>query len=158
MLASLAKGTSIVKNILISDDTFTTIEACRALGVDIAENSDELTITGQGLHGLKEPEGPLHMRDSGTSMRLLLGILAGQPFAVTLTADESLSNRPMRRVTEPLSMMGAEFEGEDNANYAPITVIGGKLKAIKYPSQSLWIAWATSTKTMSCWPVPRMRS
>jgi len=135
MLASLAKGTSIVKNILLSDDTLTTIEACRALGVDIAENSNELTITGQGLHGLKEPEAPLYMRNSGTSMRLLLGILAGQPFAVTLMADEGLSNRPMRRVTEPLSMMGAEFEGEENANYAPITVIGGKLKAITYMSK-----------------------
>lgn len=135
MLASLAKGTSIVKNILLSDDTLTTIEACRALGVDIAENSNELTITGQGLHGLKEPEAPLYMHNSGTSMRLLLGILAGQPFAVTLMADEGLSNRPMRRVTEPLGMMGAEFEGEDNANYAPITVIGGKLKAITYMSK-----------------------
>lgn len=135
MLASLANGTSIVKNILHSEDTITTIEAFRALGVDIKENTDELTITGQGLYGLKEPEGPIFMRNSGTSMRLLLGILAGQPFAVTLTADEGLSKRPMRRVTEPLSMMGAKFEGEDGADYAPITVIGGKLKAINYVSK-----------------------
>jgi len=135
MLASLASGTSVIKNILHSDDTLTTIEAFRALGVDIAENLNEITITGQGLNGLKEPEGPLFMRNSGTSMRLLLGILAGQTFATTLTADEGLSNRPMRRVTEPLSMMGAEFEGKENANYAPITVIGGKLKAITYMSK-----------------------
>lgn len=135
MLASLANGTSIIKNILRSEDTLTTIEAFRALGVDIQENTNEITITGQGLYGLKEPEGPLFMRNSGTSMRLLLGILAGQPFAVTLTADEGLSKRPMRRVTEPLSMMGAKFEGEDGADYAPITVIGGKLKAINYVSK-----------------------
>ncbi|MDD4879856.1 MAG: 3-phosphoshikimate 1-carboxyvinyltransferase [Candidatus Omnitrophica bacterium] len=135
MLASLANGTSVIKNILQSDDTLTTMEAFRALGVDIAENFNELTITGQGLYGLKEPEGPLYMRNSGTSMRLLLGILAGQAFCATLTADESLSNRPMKRVTEPLSLMGAEFEGEDNANYAPITVIGKKLKAITYMSK-----------------------
>lgn len=135
MLASLASGTSVIKNILHSDDTLATIEAFRALGVDIVENFNELTITGQGLNGLKEPEGPLFMRNSGTSMRLLLGILSGQTFATTLTADEGLSNRPMRRVTEPLSMMGAKFEGEENANYAPITVIGKKLKAITYMSK-----------------------
>lgn len=135
MIASLASGTSIIKNILHSDDTLTTIEAFRALGVDIRENSNEVTVIGQGLNGLMEPGEPLFMRNSGTSMRLLLGILAGQPFTTTLTADEGLSKRPMRRVTEPLSMMGAKFEGEDNANYAPITVIGGKLKAIKYMSE-----------------------
>lgn len=135
MLASLANGTSLIRNILYSDDTATTIEAFRALGVDIKENPNEVTVTGHGLSGLKEPEGPLFMRNSGTSMRLLLGILAGQPFATTLTADKGLSKRPMRRVTEPLSMMGAKFEGEDNANYAPITVTGGKLKAINYVSE-----------------------
>ena len=135
MIASLACGTSVIRNFLHSDDTLTTIEAFRALGVDIKENPNEIAITGGGINGLKEPEDALYMRGSGTSMRLLLGILAGQPFNTTLTADESLSKRPMRRVTEPLSKMGAKFEGEDNANYAPITVIGGKLRSLNYLSR-----------------------
>ena len=134
MLASLASGTSVIRNILHSDDTLTTIEAFRALGIDIKENPDEITIIGRGPNGLKEPAGPLFMRNSGTSMRLLLGILAGQPFAATLTADKGLATRPMRRVTEPLSTMGAKFEGRNNADYAPITVRGGKLKPIDYVS------------------------
>ncbi len=134
MLASLANGTSVIKNILHSDDTLTTIEAFRALGIDIKESPDEITIIGLGIKGLKEPSGPIFMRNSGTSMRLLLGILAGQPFAATLTADKGLAARPMRRVTEPLSLMGAKFEGKNNADYAPITVRGGKLKPIDYVS------------------------
>jgi len=134
MLGSLSNGTSIVRNILHSDDTLTTIEAFRALGADIREYPDRIVITGRGLLGLKKPAGPLFMRDSGTSMRILLGILSGQPFEVTLTADKGLSKRPMRRVTEPLSMMGAKFEGKDNADYAPITVRGGKLNPIDYAS------------------------
>ena len=134
MLASLASGTSVIKNILHSDDTLTTIEAFRALGIDIKESPDEITIIGRGLNGLEEPTRPIFMRNSGTSMRLLLGILAGQPFAATLTADKGLAARPMRRVTEPLSMMGAKFEGKNNADYAPITVRGGKLKPIDYVS------------------------
>ncbi len=134
MLASLANGTSVIKNILHSDDTLTTIEAFRALGIDIKESPDEITIIGRGLNGLEEPTRPIFMRNSGTSMRLLLGILAGQPFAATLTADKGLAARPMRRVTEPLSMMGAKFEGKNNADYAPITVRGGKLKPIDYVS------------------------
>ena len=135
MLASLASGTSVIRNILHSDDTLTTIEAFRALGVEIEENPKEIIIIGRGLFGLKEPDGPLFMRNSGTTMRLLLGVLAGQPFETTLTADEGLSKRPMRRVTEPLSMMGAKFEGEEDANYAPIKIRGGKLKAITYMSK-----------------------
>ncbi|MFA5338897.1 MAG: 3-phosphoshikimate 1-carboxyvinyltransferase [Candidatus Omnitrophota bacterium] len=134
MLASLANGTSVIKNILHSDDTLTTIEAFRALGIDIKESPDEITIIGRGIKGLKEPAAPIFMRNSGTSMRLLLGILAGQPFAATLTADKGLAARPMRRVTEPLSMMGAKFEGKNNADYAPITVRGGKLNPIDYVS------------------------
>lgn len=135
MLASLASGTSVIRNILHSDDTLTTIEAFRALGVEIEENPKEIIIIGRGLSGLKEPDGPLFMRNSGTTMRLLLGVLAGQPFETTLTADEGLSKRPMRRVIEPLSMMGAKFEGEEDANYAPIKIRGGKLKAITYMSK-----------------------
>jgi 3-phosphoshikimate 1-carboxyvinyltransferase len=134
MVASLASGTTVIKNILRSDDTLATIEALRALGVGIEESADEIAVTGLGLSGFKKPAGPVFMRDSGTSMRIMLGILAGQPFDTVLTAGKGLSKRPMRRVTEPLGMMGGRFEGKDNANFAPITVRGGKLNPIDYVS------------------------
>lgn len=134
MVASLASGTTVIKNILRSDDTLTTIEALRVLGVGIKESADEIAVTGLGLSGFKKPDSPIFMRDSGTSMRIMLGILSGQPFDTVLTAGKGLSKRPMRRVTEPLGMMGARFEGKDNANFAPITVRGGKLKPIDYVS------------------------
>ncbi len=135
IIASLAAGTSVIKNILHSDDTLTTTEALMAMGIDIKETSGEVTVSGKGLSGLKRPDNPLFMRDSGTSMRLLMGILAGQDFSTVLSAGNGLSNRPMKRVTEPLRLMGASFEGRDDANYAPITVHGGKLNPIDYVSR-----------------------
>ncbi len=101
------------------------------MGVEIhTDDSGDLRIKGKGLHSLKAPARELYLGNSGTSMRLLLGILAGQLFEVTLTGDISLSARPMRRVTDYLKEMGASFEGKDNANFAPIKVKGGKLKGI----------------------------
>lgn len=135
MLGSIADGTTIIKNILHSDDTETTIAAFRALGIDIKEELEKIIIAGKGLSGLSAPASELFMRNSGTSMRILMGILAGQPFQTTLTADEGLSKRPMGRVTEPLSLMGARIEGPDNANFAPITIQGGQLKAIDHVSK-----------------------
>lgn len=135
MLGSIADGTSRVKNFLQSDDTETTIAAFRALGINIKEEPNEITTVGRGLFGLSQPSLELFMRNSGTTMRILMGILAGQPFRTTLTADESLSKRPMRRVAEPLSLMGAKIEGQDNGNFTPITIEGGRLKAIDYISK-----------------------
>ncbi|MDP2942794.1 MAG: 3-phosphoshikimate 1-carboxyvinyltransferase, partial [Candidatus Omnitrophota bacterium] len=135
MLGSIADGTTTIKNILHSDDTETTISAFRALGIDIKEDEGKISIIGKGLSGLSAPASELFMRNSGTSMRILMGILAGQPFQTTLTADEGLSKRPMGRVTEPLSLMGATIEGQDNGNFAPITIQGGKLKAIDHVSK-----------------------
>lgn len=135
MLSSIADGTSRIKNFLHSDDTDITTDAFRKLGIDIKENQNEISINGKGLLGLSKPSTELFMRNSGTTMRILLGVLAGQSFQTTLTADEGLAKRPMRRVTEPLSLMGAKIEGKDNANYAPITILGGKLKAIDYVSK-----------------------
>lgn len=129
MLGSIADGTSNIKNILNSDDIETTVTAFRSLGVEIKQNSSETIITGRGPF-LSAPSSELFMRDSGTTMRVIMGILAGQPFRSVLTASEGLSKRPMKRVTEPLSLMGAKIEGKDNANYAPVTIHGGKLKAI----------------------------
>jgi len=134
MIGSLANGTTVVNNILDSDDTHTTIEALKALGVNVRSSAGEITITGKGLEGFTKPSSPLFMRDSGTSMRLMMGMLAGQHFDTVLTAGKGLSRRPMQRVTEPLGLMGAKFEGRDGANYAPITVRGGGLSPINYVS------------------------
>ncbi|MFH0771744.1 MAG: 3-phosphoshikimate 1-carboxyvinyltransferase [Candidatus Omnitrophota bacterium] len=135
MLGSLAEGTSSIKNFLHSDDTKVTSEVFRALGVNIIkEDKNTIVVEGKGLFSLSKPSAELSMGNSGTSMRILMGVLAGQPFKTVLTAREGLAARPMRRVTEPLSLMGAMIEGRDNANYAPISIEGSGLKPIDYVS------------------------
>lgn len=131
IFGALAEGTSFFTNVLWGEDCACTRQAFESLGVQIESKSPtQLTIHGKGLHSLKAPKGEIYLGNSGTSMRLLLGILAGNKFEATLTGDPSLSKRPMRRVTYYLRQMGAQFEGRDNANFAPITVRGGNLKAI----------------------------
>lgn len=131
IFGSLAEGESHFTNVLPAEDCVCTLEAFRAMGVEIRQKSPtELTIVGQGLRSLRVPKRELWMGNSGTAMRLLLGVLAGQDFEATLTGDPSLSSRPMRRVTDYLKQMGAVIEGKDGANFAPLQVHGGKLKAI----------------------------
>ncbi len=132
IFGSLAEGESRFTNVLSGEDCVCTRKAFEAMGIEIKsfKNGTELRIKGKGLHGLKAPKHDLYLGNSGTSMRLLLGILAGQSFEATLTGDPSLSSRPMRRVTDHIKEMGASFEGKDNANFAPIKVKGGKLKSI----------------------------
>lgn len=135
MISSIAKGKSFISNLLGSLDCAATIDAFRKMGISIELAKDNAaTIKGKGFRGLKEPESVLYLGNSGTTMRLLLGILAGQNFKVTLTGDESLSKRPMKRVTQPLRLMGASIDGIDDANLAPITIRGGALKPIEYNS------------------------
>jgi len=126
MLGSLATGESHVGGFLPSGDCMATIGCMRALGVTI-ERHDETTLTvdGRGLHGLFAPGAPLDCVRSGTTMRLLSGILAGQRFDTTLTGDAQLLRRPMRRVTEPLRRMGAQIK--DQGGHAPLHVVGGPL-------------------------------
>ncbi len=110
MLGSLAWGTTQVEGFLEGDDALATLRAFRAMGVEIEGPADgKVTIHGVGTHGLQAPDEPLDLGNSGTSMRLLAGLLAGQGFEVTLIGDDSLSRRPMKRVTEPLALMGAEI-------------------------------------------------
>jgi len=104
------------------------------LGVDIDVRRNEAVITSNGLHELKEPKEDLYAGNSGTTMRLMLGVLAGQKFTSRITGDDSLCKRPMKRVTKPLKRMGAKITGRDDANYAPITISGGALSAIEYKS------------------------
>ncbi len=134
MLAALAKGTSRIRGFLESEDCICTLSAFEAMGISADRSGDELTIHGKGIHHLQEPEDVLNMGNSGTGTRLLLGILAGQEFSATLTGDSSLRVRPMRRVTEPLREMGAQFIGRDHGNRLPLSVQGGKLKPIEYVS------------------------
>jgi len=133
MLGSLAEGTTHVTGFLDGEDCLCTLEAFRAMGVTIERRGDnELTIHGVGLHGLKAPSGPLYLGNSGTSMRLLAGLMAGQPFDVTMAGDASLSRRPMRRVSAPLSEMGALIDATPQGT-PPLHVTGGRrLKGIQY--------------------------
>lgn len=132
MLGSLAEGTTEVTGFLEGEDALATLAAFRAMGVQIdGPDQGRVTIHGVGMHGLKAPEKELYLGNSGTSIRLLSGLLAGQEFDVTLTGDKSLSGRPMKRVTDPLTEMGATIES--NEGKPPLTLKGGQsLKAIHY--------------------------
>lgn len=124
MLGSLAEGKTEVTGFLEGDDALATISAFRAMGVEIEGPVDgKVTIHGVGLHGLTAPEGDLYVGNSGTSMRLLAGIAAGQNFPVTMTGDVSLSKRPMERVAKPLRLMGVDVETEEGGR--PPLVIKG---------------------------------
>ncbi len=133
MLGSLAEGTTRVSGFLEGEDSLATLEAFRAMGVDIeGPNQGRVVIHGVGMHGLKTPAGPLDLGNSGTSMRLLAGLLAGQGLELTLTGDASLSSRPMRRVTDPLALMGAKVETTEGGT-APLHILPvPSLKAIDY--------------------------
>ncbi|MGD7033515.1 3-phosphoshikimate 1-carboxyvinyltransferase [Methylotuvimicrobium buryatense] len=134
MLGSLADGVTHVKGFLEAEDALATLQAFRDMGVVIeGPKNGELTIHGVGKHGLKAPQKPLYLGNSGTSMRLLSGLLAGQAFDSVLTGDKSLSGRPMKRVTDPLAQMGAVIETTEKGT-APLHIKGqaGKLKGIDY--------------------------
>lgn len=136
MLGSLAKGETVVRNFLQSEDCLATAGAFRNMGVEITETEKNiLRVTGKGLLGLTQPRQDLYLGNSGTTIRLLMGILAGQSFSAVLTGDPSLSKRPMRRVTDPLREMGARISGKEDANYTPLTISGGKLKGISFANR-----------------------
>lgn len=132
MLGSLAEGVTEVTGFLEGEDALATLAAFRAMGVQIeGPEAGRVTIHGVGMNGLQQPEKDLYVGNSGTSIRLLSGLLAGQSFNVTLTGDKSLSGRPMKRVTDPLTAMGATIESNDGK--PPLTIKGGKtLKGIHY--------------------------
>ncbi|TVT55720.1 MAG: 3-phosphoshikimate 1-carboxyvinyltransferase [Sedimenticola thiotaurini] len=133
MLGSLAEGVTHISGFLEGEDSLATLRAFRSLGVSIeGPEKGQVTIQGVGMHGLKKPQAPLDLGNSGTSMRLLAGLLAGQGLEITLVGDSSLSGRPMRRVTDPLRKMGAIVETTDDGT-APLAIRPVKaLKAIDY--------------------------
>jgi 3-phosphoshikimate 1-carboxyvinyltransferase len=132
MFGSIAQGVTKVMNFLPGDDCLSTISCFRKLGVVIEENENELTIYGNGFDGLKEPGEVLDVGNSGTTIRLLLGILAGRPFFSTLIGDHSIGKRPMTRVTEPLRSMGAQIDGRKDGEFTPLSIRGGHLNPIHY--------------------------
>ena len=133
MLGSLAEGVTEVTGFLEAEDALATLACFQAMGVKIDRISEgRLRIYGVGLHGLKAPENALYVGNSGTSMRLLSGILAGQPFDSVLTGDNSLTKRPMRRVIDPLTLMGAVVNSSDKGT-SPLEIKGGQsLEGIQY--------------------------
>ena len=133
MLGALAEGVTRIGGFLEGEDCLATLQAFRAMGVGIeGPQNGNVTIQGVGLHGLRAPREPLYMGNSGTSMRLLAGLLAGQTFASVLTGDASLSRRPMRRVTEPLSLMEAQIATTPEGT-APLRIQGNSaLQGIDY--------------------------
>ncbi|HIJ87887.1 MAG TPA: 3-phosphoshikimate 1-carboxyvinyltransferase [Desulfuromonadales bacterium] len=134
MLGAIAHGVTTVRGFLRGEDNMSTMHAFRAMGVDIADDGATIQITGRGLHGLKEPGDVLDCGNSGTTIRLITGLLSGQSFFSVVTGDQYLRKRPMKRVVEPLSRMGARISGRNGGTLAPLAIHGGGLKGINYQS------------------------
>ncbi len=131
MFGSLAKGDTVITGFLKGDDCMSTISCFRKLGIDIEVNEDKVIVHGKGLKGLKAPSETLDVGNSGTTIRLISGILAAQGFDSTLNGDFSIQKRPMKRIINPLSLMGAKIDST-NDGYAPLTIHGTQLKSIEY--------------------------
>ncbi len=128
MLGAIADGTTRITGFLKGADCLSTIDCFRKMGIEIDVTDDLITVKGKGLHGLKKPCETLYTGNSGTTTRLLCGLLAGQEFDTDITGDASICKRPMRRVTEPLSLMGARIEND----YCPLHIHGRRLKGTDY--------------------------
>jgi 3-phosphoshikimate 1-carboxyvinyltransferase len=132
MCGSLAKGKTEISNFLRGEDCLSTISCFRNLGIEITEEKDRIYVNGKGLHGLEKSSQTLYTGNSGTTTRLLTGILAGQSFSSSINGDSSIQKRPMKRVIDPLTQMNAKFICDRNEGYVPYTVSGGDLKGICY--------------------------
>ncbi len=131
MLASLAEGRSVITNYSTGADCASTLACMGAMGVPYTHDGTTVTIDGVGLLGLRPPAAPLDAGNSGTTIRLLSGILAGQPFETTIGGDESLSKRPMKRIMTPLQQMGARIDARAGT-YPPLTIRVGSIRPIRY--------------------------
>lgn len=132
ILAAIASGDTRIDGFLHGEDTLATLAALRSMGVEIEQNGQTVNIHGVGLHGLAAPKGPLDLGNSGTSARLLAGLLVGQTFDSTIVGDASLMRRPMRRVVEPLQLMNADVQCSETGTL-PLSICGGRqLHAIEY--------------------------
>ncbi len=134
MFGSIAEGTTKIKGFLMGADCLATIDCFRAMGIPIEVNADEVIVHGKGLHGLSQPQKELDVGNSGTTTRLISGILSAQDFDVTLSGDASLNSRPMERIMTPLNAMGADISSIHGNGCAPLLIKGKKLKAFHYDS------------------------
>ncbi len=134
MFGSLAEGTTEITNFLQGADCLSTIACFRHMGIEIENTTERILVHGKGLHGLRKPDCILDVGNSGTTTRLISGILAGQDFEVSLTGDDSIQSRPMGRIIRPLSEMGANIESVKGNGCAPLRICPGKLHAIRYNS------------------------
>ena len=135
MFGSIAKGTTEITGFLQGADCLSTISCFRKMGVEIENHGDQVLVHGRGLHGLTAPDSILDCGNSGTTTRLISGILAGQNFSCTLTGDASIQKRPMKRIMEPLGMMGAQIESIHQNGCAPLAITGIPLHGIHYHSK-----------------------
>ncbi|WP_226526651.1 3-phosphoshikimate 1-carboxyvinyltransferase [Metabacillus niabensis] len=134
MFGSIANGKTEISNFLMGADCLSTVSCFKKMGVSIDIQEGHVTVEGNGFDGLKEPSDILDVGNSGTTTRLMMGILAGVPFHSCIIGDESIAKRPMSRVTNPLRMMGAKIDGREDGQYTPLSVRGGNLQAIHYHS------------------------
>ena len=134
LLSALAEGDSVIVGYCRGEDCLNTMQSCRALGVRIEDTPEQLRVHGKGLWGLTEPEAPLDCGNSGTGLRLLTGLLAGQDWFSVVTGDESVRRRPMGRVVKPLRQMGATIAGRKGGELAPLAITGSRLRGITYAS------------------------
>lgn len=134
MLGSLAEGTTTIEGFLPGADCLSTISCFRRMGIEIEQAGDKVTVHGKGWYGLQEPTERLDVGNSGTTIRLMAGILSTQPFHVVLEGDESIAKRPMRRVIGPLRQMGAKIDGRKDGEFTPLSIRGGELHGISYQS------------------------
>lgn len=134
MLGALANGVTTVRGFLRGEDNMATMKAFRAMGVAIEDDGETIAIHGSGLRGLQEPGDVLDCGNSGTTIRLITGLLAGQNFFSVVTGDQYLRKRPMKRVVEPLSLMGASIRGRKQGTLAPLAISGSSLRPIEYRS------------------------
>lgn len=134
MFGAIAKGTTEIANFLQGADCLATIGCFQSMGIDIENTPDRILVHGRGLHGLTKPSGILNTGNSGTTTRLISGILAGQSFSTVLSGDESLNSRPMARIMEPLNSMGARITSINGNNCAPLQIDPGALHGFSYES------------------------
>ncbi len=134
MFGALSKGTTKITGFLRGADCLSTIACFRQLGITVEESDDTILVHGKGLHGLREPAAVLDTGNSGTTTRLISGILAGQNFKSVLNGDASIQKRPMRRIMTPLSQMGASIRSMKDNDCAPLEITGSPLHGISYPS------------------------
>ncbi|MDQ0257465.1 3-phosphoshikimate 1-carboxyvinyltransferase [Evansella vedderi] len=134
MFGSIAKGRTEVTGFLTGEDCLSTIKCMEKLGVTIEQDGDKVSIEGAGFDGLKEPTGVLDVGNSGTTIRLISGILSSLPFSSVLVGDDSIAKRPMARVTGPLKMMNATIDGREHGQYTPLFIRGGHLNGVNFVS------------------------